>query len=139
VCDVFPLAVCDVVLGKPYMWKLHDVYESRLRSVIITLGGHLYRILEVVPTTAPPKQCRKVISHNEKVILFTICSKDAQKTTTTTATSTHSIQQKHIVEEKEYIFSSPTMVPTQCLVKPRDKKLVEQIQPRQQQICDSLP
>ena len=31
------------------------------------------------------------------------------------------------------------MVPTQCPVKPRDNRLVEQIQPRQQQVRDNLP
>ena len=89
------------------------------------MGVQLYRIPEVVPTTAPPKQCRKVISHTAKFILFTICSKDAQKATTTTVASTPSIQKKQIVEEKEYIASSPTIVPTRGLVKPRDNKLVE--------------
>jgi hypothetical protein len=39
------------------MWKRHAVYESRPRSVIVSLGGHLYRILEVVPTTVSPKKC----------------------------------------------------------------------------------
>jgi hypothetical protein len=56
------------------------------RSVIITLGGQLYRILEVVPTTPPPKQCCKLISHTEKFILFIVCSKDSQNTTITTTT-----------------------------------------------------
>jgi hypothetical protein len=73
------------------MWKCHVVYESRPRSVIITLGVHLYMIPEVVPTNAPPKQCQKVISHTEKFNLFTICSKDAQKAIATNATSTPSI------------------------------------------------
>jgi hypothetical protein len=27
-CDVSPLDVCDVLLGQPYMWKRHVVYES---------------------------------------------------------------------------------------------------------------
>ena len=27
-CDVAPLEVCDVLLGQPYMWKRHAVYES---------------------------------------------------------------------------------------------------------------
>jgi hypothetical protein len=44
VCDVAPLDVYDVVLGQPYIWKRHVVYESRPRSVIITLGGQIYRI-----------------------------------------------------------------------------------------------
>ena len=54
-CDVSPIYVCDVVLGQPYMWKLYVVYESRPRSVIITLGVELYRIPEVVLTTTPLK------------------------------------------------------------------------------------
>jgi hypothetical protein len=83
-CDVSPLDVCDVLLGQPYMWKRHVVYESRPRSVIVTLGGHLYRIPEVVPTIVPPKQCRKVVSHTTKFIFFTICSKGEQKDTATT-------------------------------------------------------
>jgi hypothetical protein len=45
------------------MWKRHVVYESRPRSVIVSLGGHLYRIPEVVLTTVPPKKCHKVVSH----------------------------------------------------------------------------
>jgi hypothetical protein len=55
VCDVSPVDVYDVVLGQPYMWKCHVVYESQPRSVIITLGGHIYRIPEIVLTTVPPK------------------------------------------------------------------------------------
>jgi hypothetical protein len=43
-CDISPLEVCDVLLGQPYLWKQHVVYESRPRSVIITLGRELYRI-----------------------------------------------------------------------------------------------
>jgi hypothetical protein len=27
-CDVVPLDVCDFILGQPYMWKRHVVYES---------------------------------------------------------------------------------------------------------------
>ena len=45
-CDVAPLEVCDVLLGEPYMWKHHAVYESRPCSVIVTLGGQLYQIPE---------------------------------------------------------------------------------------------
>jgi len=56
VCDVAPLDVCDVVLGQPYIGKHHDVYESRPHSFIITLGGHLYKIPEVVSTIVPPKK-----------------------------------------------------------------------------------
>jgi hypothetical protein len=48
-CDVTPLEVCDVILGKPYLWKHHFVYEPRPRSVIITLDRKLHRIPKVVP------------------------------------------------------------------------------------------
>jgi hypothetical protein len=80
------------------MWKHHAIYESRPRSVIITLGGHLYRIPEVVPTTAPPKQCYKVVSHTRKFIFSTICSKGEQKDTAATTASAKepSIQQKQV-------------------------------------------
>jgi hypothetical protein len=132
VCDVSPLDVCDVVLGQPYMWKCHAIYDSRPHSFIINLGGYLYKVPEVVSTIVPPKQCCKVISHTAKFILFKVCSKDAKNTTTTTISSTPSIQKKHIVEEKEYIVSSPTMVPTLGPVKPRGNRLVEQIQPHLQ-------
>ena len=43
-CDVAPLEVFDVLLGQPYLWKRYAIYESRPRSVIIILGGNLYRI-----------------------------------------------------------------------------------------------
>jgi hypothetical protein len=51
-CDVSPLEVCNVLLGQPYLWKCHDVYESRPRSVIITLNKKLYKIPEAVPPSA---------------------------------------------------------------------------------------
>ena len=71
-CDVAPLDVCDVLLGQPYMWKHHAIYESRPHSVIFTLGGMLYKIPEVVPATVPPKNFQKVIFHTTKFNLFTI-------------------------------------------------------------------
>jgi hypothetical protein len=65
-CDIARLEVCDVILGQPYLWKRHVVYESRPRSVIITLGRQLYRIPEVAsPITISlisAKQCGKIIS-----------------------------------------------------------------------------
>jgi hypothetical protein len=82
-CDVSPLDVCDVLLGQPYMWRRHAVYETRPCSVIISLGGHLYRIPEVVSTIVPPKQCRKVVSHTTKFSFFTICSQSVQKVSNT--------------------------------------------------------
>jgi hypothetical protein len=66
--------------------------------VSLLLWGHLYRIPEVVPTTAPPKQCYKVVSHTTKFIFSTICSKWEQKDTATTTASTQapSIHQKQV-------------------------------------------
>ena len=64
-----PLEAYDVLLGQPYMWKRHVVYESRPHGVIITLGGKLYRMLE---TIAPNNvsQGRKISSHIRKLFLF---------------------------------------------------------------------
>ncbi len=42
ICDVAPLDVCDILLGQPYMYQCHGVYESRPRSVIIKLGEQKY-------------------------------------------------------------------------------------------------
>ena len=42
-CDISPLDVCDVLLGKPYLWKHHVVYESRPCSVIIIWVGNCTR------------------------------------------------------------------------------------------------
>jgi hypothetical protein len=85
------------------MWRCHVVYESRPHSVIVTLGGHLYRIPEVVPTTVPPKKCRKVVSHTAKFSFFTICSKGEQKDTATTTAlpQAPSIQQKQVDKAAE--------------------------------------
>ena len=62
-CDIAPIDVCDVLLGQPYLWKQHGLYESWPRGIIITLGNNLYRIPEVPPSTAislvTTKQCSK--------------------------------------------------------------------------------
>jgi hypothetical protein len=84
-CDVAPLEFYDVLLGQPYMWRHHVVYESRPHNVIVTLGIFLYWIPEVVPTIVPPKQCHKVISHTAKFSLFTIRSEGEHKDIATTA------------------------------------------------------
>jgi hypothetical protein len=79
-CDVSPLEVCDVLLGQPYLWKRHVVYESRPRSVIITLNRKLYRIPEAVPPSVisliSAKKCRKVISQMGKFVFFMIHSQN---------------------------------------------------------------
>jgi hypothetical protein len=116
------------------MWRRHVVYESRPRSVIVTLGGHLYRIPEVVPTIVPPKQCRKVVSHTAKFIFFTICSKGEQKDTATTTASPQapSIQQKQVdkvVEKRKYSF---------CTQASHVARLVKKVQPFQPHVRDNL-
>jgi hypothetical protein len=77
-CDVSPLKVCNVLLVQPYLWKHHVAYDSRPRSVIITLNKKLYRIPETVPPSdislISVKQCRKVISRIEKFVFFVIRS-----------------------------------------------------------------
>jgi hypothetical protein len=89
--DVAPLEFCDVLLGQPYLWKLFVVYESRPRSVIITLNRKLYRILEVVPPSVISlilaKQCRKVISQMGKFVFFIIFSQNERKIPTTSRVS----------------------------------------------------
>jgi hypothetical protein len=79
-CDVSPLEVCDVLLGQPYLWKHHVVYESRPHSVIITLNMKLYRIHEAIPPSVisliSAKQCRKVISQTRNFVFFVIRSQN---------------------------------------------------------------
>jgi hypothetical protein len=129
-CNVSPLDVCDVLLGQPYMWRHHVVYESRCCSVIVTLGGHLYRIPEVVPTIVPPKKCRKVVSHTTNFSVFTISSKGEQKDTSTTSTlpPTPSIQQKQV--DKVAAKRKDSF----CTDSPHATRLVEQ--PQLQQVHD---
>ena len=89
-CNVALLEFCDVLLGKPYMWKRHAVYESQPRSVIVTLGGQLYRI----PETAAPatvSQGRKINSHIRKLFLFTIASEGEHNITETSTPSAQGV------------------------------------------------
>jgi hypothetical protein len=122
-CDVSPLEVCDVLLGQPYLWKRHVVYESRPRSVIITLNGKLYRIPEVLPPSVisliSTKKCRKVISQTGKFVFFMILSQNKRNITATsrvfaTDLSTQQKQVDKVMEEYSDIFSSPTGVPLHC-------------------------
>jgi hypothetical protein len=75
-CDIALLDVSDVLLGQPYLWKRHVVYDSRPRVVIITLGNKLYRIPEIVPPTTislvTTKQCSKIISKTRKFVFLMI-------------------------------------------------------------------
>jgi hypothetical protein len=109
-----------------YLWKRHVVYESRPRSVIITLNRKLYRIPEAVPPSAisliSAKQCRKVISQTGKFAFFVILSQNKRKIVATSRVSATdlSTQQKQVdkvVEEYSNILSSPTGVPLHYQVK----------------------
>ena len=119
-CDVALLEVCDVLLGQPYLWKRHDVYESRPRSVIVTLNKKLDRIPEAVPPSAisliSAKQCKKVISQTEKFFFFVIHSRSERNIAATsraseTDLSTQKKQVDKVVVEYSSIFHSPTGVP----------------------------
>jgi hypothetical protein len=125
-CDVSPLEVCNVLLGQPYLWKCHAKYESRPRSVIITLNKKLHRIPEVVPPSSisliSAKKCRKVISQTGKFVFFMIRSQNERKIIATSRVSVADLSTQHnqvdkVVEEYSYIFSSPTEVPLHCQVK----------------------
>jgi hypothetical protein len=74
------------------MWKHHVVYKSRPHSVIVTLGGQLYRIPEVASTDyivslITTKQCRKVISQTGRFVLFMVWLKGEWNITATTKAS----------------------------------------------------
>jgi hypothetical protein len=98
-CDVSPFEVCDVLLGQPYLWECHVVYDSRPHSVIITLDNKLYRTPEVVPPTTisliSTKKCRKVISHTRNFFFFMIYSQSEWKVATTSMASTIQISTQH--------------------------------------------
>jgi hypothetical protein len=117
-CDIAPLDVSDVLLGQPYLWKRHAVYESRPRAVIITLGNKLYRILEIAPPTTislvTAKQCSKLISKTRKFVFLMIRPQGKRKTVAMTSKqgpTTRKQQMDKVVEEYEDIFTSPAGVP----------------------------
>jgi hypothetical protein len=122
----FPLEFFYVLLGKPYLWKFHVVYDSMPHSVIITLNMKLYRIPKVVPPSSiyliSSKQCIKNISHTKKFFFFVIRSQSEKNVSATSMSSTDDLnmQQKQVdkvVEDYKDIFSSPTRVPMYCQVK----------------------
>jgi hypothetical protein len=102
------------------------VYESKPRSVIITLGRQLYSIPKVAPPTVISlisfKKYSKVISQTKKFFFFLIHAHSKQNVVATSVASTQclSLQQKQvdrIMEEYKDIFASPTGVPTHYQVK----------------------
>jgi hypothetical protein len=88
-CDIAPLNVSDVLLGQPYMWKRHVVYESRPRAVMITLGNNLYRMPEIAPPTSnylvTAKQCSKIIFKTRKFVFLMIHPQGKNNTMATTS------------------------------------------------------
>jgi hypothetical protein len=90
-CDFSPLKVCNVLLGQPYLWKCHVVYDSRPRSVIITLNRKLYRIPDTIPCSVisliSTKQCNKVISQTRKYVFFVFHSQSERKIIATSRAS----------------------------------------------------
>jgi hypothetical protein len=122
--DIAPLDVSDVLLGQPYLWKRHVVYESRPHDVIITLGNKLYRIPEIAPPTTISlviaKQCSKLISKTRKFVFLMICPHGKRKTVAMTSRQGPTAQKQQmdkVMEEYEDIFTSPAGVPLYCQVK----------------------
>eukprot|EP00253_Pinus_taeda_P035157 PITA_35157 len=120
-CDIAPLEVCDVLLGQPYLWKRHVVYELRPRAVIVTSRNKLYGMLEVAPPTAISLvTAKQLISKTEKFVFPMIRPQGKKKTVAKTSRqgpSARQLQMDKIVEEYEDIFTSPTGVPLHCQVK----------------------
>jgi hypothetical protein len=115
------------------MWKHHVIYESRPRSVIVTLGGHLYRIPEVFPTIVPPKKFHKLVSHTAKFSFFTIYSKGEQKDTTTTTAS----PQAPSIPQKQVDKAAAKCKDSFCTTSSHVSRLV--YQPQSQQVHDRFP
>jgi hypothetical protein len=115
------------------MWRHHVVYESRPRSVIVTLGAHLYRIIEVVLTTIPPKKCHKVVSHTAKFSFFMIYSKGKQKDIAPTI----ALPQAPSIQQKEVDKVATKHIDSFFTPSSHVSRLVEQPQP--QKVHDRLP
>jgi hypothetical protein len=82
-CDVSPLKFFNFLLGQPYLWKHHVVYESRNRSVIITLNKKFYKIPKAIPPSSisliSARQYKKVISQTVKFVFFMILSQNDER------------------------------------------------------------
>ena len=123
-CEITPIDVSNVLLGQPYLWKQHAVYESRPRVIIVTLGNKLYRIPEVPPpptiSLVTTKQCSKLISQTRKFVFLMThpqCKKKTMATTSRHGSFARQQQLDKVVEEYGDIFTSPTGVPLHCQVK----------------------
>lgn len=118
-----PLDVCDVLLGQPYLWERHAMYESRPRDVIVTLGNKLYRILEVAPLTTislviekkavrPFPKLRNLFSW-----WYTLRERRRQWPRPPDKAPSWKQQMDKVVEEYEDIFTATTGVPLHYQVK----------------------
>jgi hypothetical protein len=111
-CHVSHLEVCNVILGQTYLWKYHDVYESRTCSVIITLNMKLYRMLEEVPPSVISliisKKCRKVISQIGRFVFFFIHSQSERKIATTSISFTTNLSTLQNQVEKVMAYYKDT-------------------------------
>jgi len=69
-----PLKFRDVLLGQPYLWKIHVVHESKPHTIVINLGKNIYMMLVVAPPISiyliSTKQCNKIISQTVKFVFF---------------------------------------------------------------------
>ena len=115
------------------MWKHHVVYESWPHSVIVTLGGQLYRIPETV-APATVSQGRKISSHPRKLFLLTIASEGEHKITETSTPSTQGVSAHQTQEENRAIVSSSIRVPLRCKAmhswcSSRNKSSTQKLQP----------
>jgi hypothetical protein len=88
-CIILPVDVCDVLLGQPYLWKRHAVYDSRSHAVIVTFGNKLFKIPYVPPPAAislvTAKQCSKLISKIRKFVFLMILPQGKNNTVATTS------------------------------------------------------
>ena len=115
------------------MWKHHVVYESWPRSVIVTLGGKLYCILEIVaPITV--SQGRKISSDTRKLFLLTIESEGEHKITDTSTPFAQGVSTHQTQEEDRAIVSSSIRVPLQLRAmhsrcSSKNKSSTQQLQP----------
>ena len=126
ICDVAPLDVCDVLLGQPYMYHRHGVYESRPRSVTIKLGEKRYRIPKVCPkqtaSLISAKQCKRLISQTGAFVLLMVRSEQTKSVVLNThakvtITENQQDQMDKILKKYHSVFKSPVGVPTHCQVK----------------------
>jgi hypothetical protein len=72
-----------------FLMYYYDVYESRPRAFIITLGNKMYRIPKITPPTTislvTTKQCSKLIAKTRKFVFLMIQPQGKKKTVVMTS------------------------------------------------------